>query len=236
MVAGLRRGQQCMCARPGGVGLPFRLTPKQPAASPGPPRSPVNLMGARRPVATQRVAANPSSASPATENHSGSVCKDVNGSGLPNRSLSVPGWSAQQPAHPPPARTYDGPAERLLQATCARSDRGSWRASRRSGRRRAAPPTRPAIPALSRQRICSPLSDRPVRAVLLPGSCSPHLGRDFPDASSQLPKTVAQSSIDRKRGHSSRIGGLGMGFRYSRPGASRAHVPVAEVSGGDITG
>ena len=28
------------------------------------PRSPVNLMGARRPVATQRVAANPSSASP----------------------------------------------------------------------------------------------------------------------------------------------------------------------------
>ena len=44
---------------------------------------------------------------------------------------------------------------------------------------------------------------------------------NIPDDSSQPPKTVAQSSIDRKRGHSSRFGDLGWATRRIR-----AHVKV----------
>ena len=40
--------------------------------------------------------------------------------------------------------------------------------------------------------------------------------RDFPDDSSRPPKTVAQSSIDRKRGRSLRFGGLGWATRRIR--------------------
>ncbi len=37
----------------------------------------------------------------------------------------------------------------------------------------------------------------------------PHIRRDFPDSSSKVPRTVTLSIIDRKRGQSSRFGGLG---------------------------
>ncbi len=47
-----------------------------------------------------------------------------------------------------------------------------------------------------------------------------NIGRDFdrdcPDGSSQARKSIAQSSIDRKRGHSSRSGGLGCAARCIR--------------------
>jgi hypothetical protein len=48
-----------------------------------------------------------------------------------------------------------------------------------------------------------------------------HFIRDFPDGFSQPPKTVAQSRIDRKRGLSSRFGGLGWATRRIR-----AHVKM----------
>jgi len=42
------------------------------------------------------------------------------------------------------------------------------------------------------------------------------LTRDFPDDSSQPPKTLAQSSIDQQRGRSFRFGGLGWATRRIR--------------------
>ena len=64
------------------------------------------------------------------------------------------------------------------------------------------------------------------------------LNRDFPDDSSHPPKTVARSSINRKRAHSCRFGGLGWAtqgrigaFRPSFPYGSRceSHEPIKHV-------
>ncbi len=54
-----------------------------------------------------------------------------------------------------------------------------------------------------------------------------HLNRDFPDDSRQAPKTVAQLSIERKRDHSTRIGGLGWGTRCARDPAGSVRKRVS---------